>query len=75
MIDSHRAKMLNSLQGVKANNVQYLTTVTNHNSIAPGAGMGKCTTEIKLGRGVVKMSITPAVCQPKMSEHRNGKNL
>ena len=31
--------------------------------------------KLSLGRGVVKMSITPAVCQPKMSEHRNEKNL
>lgn len=43
-----------SLQGVKANNVQYLKSVTNHNSIAPGAGMGNCTTEIKFRAGCGK---------------------
>ena len=43
-----------SLHGVKANNVQYLKSVTNHNSIASGAGMGKCTTEIKFRAGCGK---------------------
>lgn len=45
---------LPSPQGVKANNVQYLSSVTNHNSIAPGAWLGKCTTEIKFRAGCGK---------------------
>ena len=38
----------------KPNNVRYLKTVTNHNFIAPGNWMGKCTTEIKFRAGCGK---------------------